>query len=62
MSAFFDVRDLAVHIGSTAILHNINLAFNEGQVTALLGHNGSGKSTLLKTLARQIPASAGGLL
>ena len=59
MSAFFDVRDLAVHIGSTAILHNINLAFNEGQVTALLGHNGSGKSTLLKTLARQIPASAG---
>jgi iron complex transport system ATP-binding protein len=59
MSAFFDVRDLAVHIGSTAILHNINLAFNEGQVTALLGHNGSGKSTLLKTLARQIPARAG---
>ncbi|ERS11163.1 iron-hydroxamate transporter ATP-binding protein [Marinobacter sp. EN3] len=59
MSAFFDVRDLAVHIGSTAILHNINLAFNEGQVTALLGHNGSGKSTLLKTLARQVPASAG---
>ncbi|BFN15014.1 ABC transporter ATP-binding protein [Marinobacter sp. RI1] len=59
MSAFFDVRDLAVHIGRTAILHNINLAFNEGQVTALLGHNGSGKSTLLKTLARQIPASTG---
>ena len=59
MSAFFEVRELAVHIGSTAILHNISLAFNEGQVTALLGHNGSGKSTLLKSLARQIPACAG---
>ena len=59
MSAFFEVRDLAVHIGSTAILHNISLAFNEGQVTALLGHNGSGKSTLLKTVARQIRACAG---
>ena len=59
MSAFFEVRELAVHIGSTAILQNISLAFNEGQVTALLGHNGSGKSTLLKTLARQIPACAG---
>lgn len=59
MSAFFEVRELAVHIGSMAILHNISLAFNEGQVTALLGHNGSGKSTLLKTLARQIPACAG---
>ncbi len=59
MSAFFEVRELAVHIGSTAILQNISLAFNEGQVTALLGHNGSGKSTLLKSLARQIPACAG---
>ncbi|WP_303291291.1 ABC transporter ATP-binding protein [Marinobacter sp. SS5-14b] len=59
MSAFFEVRELAVHISSTAILQNISLAFNEGQVTALLGHNGSGKSTLLKSLARQIPACAG---
>ncbi|UZD66440.1 ABC transporter ATP-binding protein [Marinobacter sp. AN1] len=62
MPAFFDVRNLAVRIGDTAILHGIDLAFNEGQVTALLGHNGSGKSTLLKALARQIPASAGEVL
>ncbi|HET8848484.1 MAG TPA: ATP-binding cassette domain-containing protein [Marinobacter sp.] len=59
MPVFFDVRDLAVRIGDTDILHRVNLQFSEGQVTALLGHNGSGKSTLLKTLARQMAASRG---
>ncbi|WP_323751220.1 ABC transporter ATP-binding protein [Marinobacter sp.] len=62
MPAFFDVRNLGVRIGDTAILHGIDLAFDEGQVTALLGHNGSGKSTLLKTLARQIPADIGEIM
>ncbi|WP_417565834.1 ABC transporter ATP-binding protein [Marinobacter sp.] len=59
MSAFFDVSNLGVHIGGTAILRNINLGFREGEVTALLGHNGSGKSTLLKVLARQLTPSSG---
>jgi len=59
MPAFFDVRNLGVRISDTTILRGINLAFYEGQVTALLGHNGSGKSTLLKTLARQIPVNVG---
>jgi len=59
MPAFFEVDQLAVRIGDTAILHNIELNFQEGQVTALLGHNGSGKSTLLKILARQISPTHG---
>ncbi|NMV21762.1 ABC transporter ATP-binding protein, partial [Vibrio parahaemolyticus] len=41
------------------MLHRVNMTFQEGQVTALLGHNGSGKSTLLKTLARQMTATDG---
>ncbi|MBB5321457.1 ABC transporter ATP-binding protein [Marinobacter oulmenensis] len=59
MPAFFEVDELAVRIGENTILHSLDLTFEEGEVTALLGHNGSGKSTLLKTLARQIPASQG---
>lgn len=59
MSDFFDVTDLSVQIGDTAILRRISLAFREGEVTALLGHNGSGKSTLLKVLARQLRPSSG---
>ncbi|KAA1171952.1 ATP-binding cassette domain-containing protein [Marinobacter salinexigens] len=59
MSAFFEVSGLGVHINNTRIISNLNIAFNEGEVSALLGHNGSGKSTLLNVLARQISPSAG---
>ena len=59
MSDFFDVNNLSVQIGDTAILRKITLAFRGGEVTALLGHNGSGKSTLLKVLARQLTPTFG---
>lgn len=59
MAAFFSTNRLAVRIGDNNILHNIDLEFDEGQVTALLGHNGSGKSTLLKVLARQTSPTDG---
>lgn len=59
MSAFFDVSNLSVRIGDTAIIRNLDIGFQEGEVTALLGHNGSGKSTLLKVLARQLTPSSG---
>jgi ferric hydroxamate transport system ATP-binding protein len=59
MPAFFDVSNLNVQIGDTAILSDISLGFREGEVTGLLGHNGSGKSTLLKILARQLVPSSG---
>lgn len=59
MSAFFEVSSLGVRIGDAPILRNINIGFQEGEVTALLGHNGSGKSTLLKVLARHQAPSEG---
>lgn len=59
MSAFFEVSSLGVRIGDTPILRNIHIGFQEGEVTALLGHNGSGKSTLLKVLARHQAPSEG---
>lgn len=33
---------------SKPVLKNINITFNDGEFTAVLGHNGSGKSTLAK--------------
>ncbi|GAA0849519.1 Fe3+-hydroxamate ABC transporter ATP-binding protein FhuC [Marinobacter szutsaonensis] len=59
MSAFFEISSLGVRIGDTPILRNIHIGFQEGEVTALLGHNGSGKSTLLKVLARHQAPSEG---
>ncbi len=40
------------------ILNNVNLSFNSGEFTCILGHNGSGKSTLAKMMnALLIPDS-----
>lgn len=41
---------LTVGYGNHAILHDINIAWQPGEIVALLGPNGSGKSTLLRTL------------
>jgi len=40
-------------------LHDINIEFPEGKMTAIVGPNGSGKSTLLKLFARLLKADNG---
>lgn len=52
-------ENLAISHTSTPIAKNINLKFNSGQITALVGANGAGKSTLSLTLAGLIPALEG---
>ncbi|WP_261817717.1 heme ABC transporter ATP-binding protein [Vibrio gallicus] len=47
--------DISVKIGSKVILDKVNIQFNSGEFTVLLGPNGTGKSTLLKTLSNEIP-------
>ena len=45
-----DVRDLSVDRGGAAVLKNLRLSVNAGEVYALLGGNGAGKSTTLAVL------------
>ena len=47
------IQDLGVKVGSTTILHNINLHVHCGEIVALIGPNGAGKSTLLKAILGQ---------
>lgn len=54
-----EIRDLAVTLGSSPILHNINLKIREKTLTALMGPSGCGKSTLLKALMGITPCSSG---
>ena len=49
------------HIGAYHILHGVDLAVPQGQVTVLLGRNGAGKTTTLRTIMGLWPASAGEL-
>ena len=44
------------------VLHDINLTFQPGEVTILIGPNGCGKSTLLKTLIRLNEHTSGEIL
>lgn len=44
-------NNLSVGYDQRVILSGLNLAFDQGEMVALLGRNGGGKSTLLRTLA-----------
>ena len=42
----FDVRDLSVFYAEHRAVADVNLAFQQGEITALIGPSGCGKSTL----------------
>ena len=50
MSYYCETRDLAVGY-TKALLQNIALGVERGQILTLVGPNGAGKSTLLKMIA-----------
>jgi zinc transport system ATP-binding protein len=53
------VSHAAVSYGGRAVLQNIDLDVQPGQVVAILGANGSGKSTLIRTILGLVPLEAG---
>ncbi len=53
------LQGVHTHIGAYHILHGVDLAVPEGQLTMLLGRNGAGKTTTLRTIMGLWQASAG---
>ncbi|ROR28587.1 zinc transport system ATP-binding protein [Mobilisporobacter senegalensis] len=49
------IIDYGVKIGTTTILHNVNLHIHCGKLTAIIGRNGAGKSTLMKAILEELP-------
>lgn len=47
-----EAQNLVGGYSTTAIIHEIDLALQQGEWLSLVGANGSGKSTLLKLLIR----------
>ena len=62
MSApLLELSGVHTHIGAYHILHGVDLAVPEGQVTMLLGRNGAGKTTTLRTVMGLWAASKGSI-
>lgn len=56
---FANVESVSTNKGKT-ILHDMDLWFPEGSITAILGPSGAGKSTLLQLLTDSLPINAKG--
>ncbi len=48
---FFGCKNINFSYGKTKILQNIDIEFDRGEFTGLVGDNGSGKSTLMKIIS-----------
>jgi branched-chain amino acid transport system ATP-binding protein len=55
MTALLEVRNLRAGYGDVRVLHGLDFAIAEGEVTTLLGANGAGKTTTLRALCGMIP-------
>jgi len=54
-----ELRGVHTHIGAYHILHGVDLAVPQGELTLLLGRNGAGKTTTLRTIMGLWHASQG---
>ncbi|MGA7181079.1 MAG: ABC transporter ATP-binding protein [Thiobacillaceae bacterium] len=54
-----EIRNLKLNIGANAVLHDVNLTLQQGQIYGLLGPNGAGKSTTLSVMTGLRAPAAG---
>ncbi len=57
-----EIKNLSKNFGDVEVLKNINLTFNKGTVTTIIGPSGSGKSTLLRCINQLENVSKGHIL
>ncbi len=56
-----DVSGLSAGYDGRAVIHDLSLTVEQGEIVALLGANGAGKSTLACALSGLLPALAGSI-
>ena len=57
-----EVRKLYKNYGPVEVLKGIDIVFNPGEITAILGPNGSGKTTLIKSILGMVIPNGGEIL
>jgi ABC-type cobalamin/Fe3+-siderophores transport system ATPase subunit len=55
----FELSNVNVKVGHNNLLSSLNLRFEEGRISAIMGANGAGKSTLFKCLLGEYPLATG---
>lgn len=55
-------RALSVRIGNKAILENVNVRVDPGEIVTIIGPNGAGKSTFLRSLIGAVTPSGGQII
>ncbi|WP_196759700.1 ABC transporter ATP-binding protein [Streptobacillus moniliformis] len=61
MSSIIKIEHLFKNYGNKAVLKDINLEINQGEILSILGKNGVGKTTLLSIILKMIEASSGSI-
>lgn len=56
---YFQTESLSVGYNGRALIRDISLGINKGEIVTLIGPNGAGKSTILKSITRQLQLIAG---
>lgn len=54
-----EAQNITVAYGKHSVINKMNVKFESGKLTAIIGPNGCGKSTLLKTLIGILPTKQG---
>ena len=54
MAALLETHGLKAFYGPVQVLHGLDIAVEEGGITALLGANGAGKTTILRALCAMV--------
>lgn len=56
-----ELHQVSAGYGKHQVLQDLSVAFEQGNITGIIGVNGSGKSTLLKTILGMVPNTWGGV-
>lgn len=56
---YLQMQNLSVGYNGTALIRDINIGIDRGEIVTLIGPNGSGKSTILKSITRQLKLIGG---
>ena len=56
-----ELHQVSAGYGKHQVLQDLSVAFEQGNITGIIGVNGSGKSTLLKTILGMVPNTCGGV-